>query len=176
MKTDVAVVESNGKHLEYALNTIEGLAEVQKLSSKETMHLRLLAEEVFAIVRLAVRDFSARFWAEGEGKEYRLILESDVFTTDKEKSDLLSLASTGENEADLGIGQRLARMFRIGACGQVEDGYSWSLNNFKKELEESSDPSTALEHMEKSVIANLASNVRVSVSNGKIRLIVDKVF
>ncbi len=174
MITDVTMLDSNGSHTELALDTIEGLADVQKLSHKDTMHLRLLAEEVLAMVRLAVTDYTARFWAEGEGKEYRLILEADVVLNEAEKNTFLSLASTGENEADIGIGQRIARMFRVGAHGKGEEGYSWSFNNYKKELLESGIKGIALENLEKSVIANLATNVRVSIKEKKVRMTIDK--
>ncbi len=176
MKTDVTTLDSKGTHMQLALDTVEGLADVQKLSPKETLHLRLLAEEVLAMVRMVVTDFTANFWAEGEGKSYRLVLEADVLAKGSEKQTLLSLSSTGENEANLGIGQRIARMFRAGAHTQGEDGYSWSLNNFKKDLASATDSKLAQEHLEKSVIANLATNVRVSIDEGKVKMIVDKEF
>ena len=176
MRTDITMLDSSGTHMQMALDTVEGLADVQKLSPKETLHLRLLAEEVLAMVRMVVTDFTARFWAEGEGKKYKIVLEADVLAKGSEKQVLLSLSSTGENEANLGIGQRIARMFRVGVHSQDEDGYSWSLNNFKKDLQNAPDSKLAQEHLEKSVIANLATNVRVSIDEGKVKMIVDKDF
>ena len=176
MRTDVTTLDSNGANMQTALDTVEGLATIQKLSPRESMHLRLLAEEVLAMVRMVVTDFTARFWAEGEGKKYKIILEADVRAKASEKQALLSLSSTGENEANLGIGQRIARMFRVGVHSQDEDGYSWSLNNFKKDLKSAPDSWLAQEHLEKSVIANLATNVRVSIDEGKVKMIVEKDF
>ena len=176
MKTDVTKLDSKGLHMQMALDTVEGLAHAQNLSAKEAMHLRLLAEEVLAMVRMVVTDFTANFWAEGEGKHYKIILEADVLAKGSEKQSLLSLSSTGENEANLGIGQRIARMFRVGVHAQGEDGYSWSLNNFKKDLAAANDSVLAQQHLEKSVIANLASNVRVSIDEGKVKMIVEKDF
>ena len=66
--------------------------------------------------------------------------------------------------------------FSGGAATNVVLGKARMRFKYKKELEESPDPGIALEHMEKSVIANLATNVRVSVKEGKIVLIVDKSF
>ncbi len=54
MRTDITMLDSNGTHMQLALDTVEGLADVQKLSPKETLHLRLLAEEVLAMVRMVV--------------------------------------------------------------------------------------------------------------------------
>ena len=67
-------------------------------------------------------------------------------------------------------------MFRVGVHSQDEAGYSWSLNNFKKDLQNAPDSKLAQEHLEKSVIANLATNVRVSIDEGKVKMIVEKDF
>ncbi len=176
MKTNVVVLDSNGTNMQLALDQVEGLADGQALSRNNTLHLRLLADEVLAVVRLVVTDFNAKFWTEGEGNKYKIILEADVDTNVSEKSTLLSLSTTGKNEADLGLGQKIARIFRRGVGGKAEEGYSWSLDSYKKEIKENPDPSVALDNMEKSVIANLASDVRVRIKNGKVRMVVEKVF
>ena len=116
MKTDIVILEPDCNELSYALNLIEGLADSQGLARKDALHLRLLAEEVLSMVRLMVTDFNAKFWAEGEGKHFKLILEADVNSSVSETSSLLSLSSTGKNEADLGLGQKIARIFRKTRC------------------------------------------------------------
>ena len=176
MKTDVVTLDSKGTNMQTALNHVEGLGNVLVLSNKESLHLRLLAEEVLSMVRLVVTDFTAKFWAEGEGKRFKIILEANVDANVAETSTLLSLSSTEKNEADLGLGQKIARIFRVGVGGKAEEGYSWSLSNYKKEIQENPDPSVTLENMEKSVIANLASDVRVSIKDGKVLMVVEKDF
>ena len=74
MRTDVTTLDSNGANMQTALDTVEGLATIQKLSPRESLHLRLLAEEVLAMVRMVVDDFTARFWA---------IVSSGAFTCAK---------------------------------------------------------------------------------------------
>ena len=176
MRTDIITLGPKGANVQIALSHIEGLGRIQGLSHKDALHLRLLTEEVLSIVSIAVTDFTAKLWAESEGKIFKIVLEANVDTSVDATGKLLSLSSTGKNEANQGLGQKIASIFRIGVGGKTEDDYSWSLNSYKKEIQKHPDPSVKIENMEKSIIANLASDVRVSIKNGKALMIVEKKF
>ena len=94
MRTDITTIDSNGNGVQLALNRTEGLADVHMLTKKDRLHLRLLAEETFSMVTAIVGDFSAKYWAEGEEGEYRIILQADADITEEEQSPVTETAVT----------------------------------------------------------------------------------
>ena len=78
MKTDVITLDNKGDYLQVALDRIEGLAKAAPLSGKDSLYLRLMAEELFGIVRADAGDFTAKFWAENNDNDFRVVLEADA--------------------------------------------------------------------------------------------------
>ena len=112
MRTDITTIDSNGNGVQLALNRTEGLADVHMLTKKDRLHLRLLAEEIFSMVTAIVGDFSAKYWAEGEEGEYRIILQADADITEEEEEQLLSISTSGENTASRGIMARIWKHYK----------------------------------------------------------------
>lgn len=121
MRTDITTIDSSGSGIQLALNRIEGLADVEQLSKKDRLHLRLLAEETFGMVTAIVGNFSAKFWAEGENRNFRIILQADADVDETEKAQLLSVSSTGMNIAGRGVMEKIWNLYRmfIGSGGQA---------------------------------------------------------
>ena len=72
-------------------------------------------------------------------------------------------------------------MFNYAGAGIIDAGlseamYSWSMQKYKSEVENQNEDSEILDELEKSIIANIADEVQVGVSNQKVELIVQKKF
>ncbi|MBQ7195952.1 MAG: hypothetical protein IJS40_00915 [Synergistaceae bacterium] len=99
--------------------------------------------------------------------------------------DLIEAGLSGMEEsyklqADYGVG-----MFNYGALGILDTGmsetlYAWSMQKYKNELEsrdnENEDEAEARDELEKSIIANIADDVRVGVRKNSFELIIEKNF
>lgn len=193
MKTDTISTYSKGDFLQISLDRIEGLANTQNLSQKDALYLRLLAEELFEIVKGSTGDFSAKFWAENVGNDYVIVLEADaVDLTEDAKKELISISSTGENSNVFGVMDRIRSLFGILAVGvdsstlpgvtsfgygynNTGEDLSWSLKKYKKAVTENNlDP--AIEEISKSVVANVADDIVVGVKDKKVKIEIYKSF
>ena len=208
MRTDITTIDSNGNGVQLALNRTEGLADVHMLTKKDRLHLRLLAEEIFSMVTAIVGDFSAKYWAEGEEGEYRIILQADADITEEEEKKLLSVSSSGENTAGKGIMAKIWELYSAalkknrkaavmeaargmtyseaellyGKLGTIrfdgEDGeeYAWSLKQYKsnvaKLMKEDDSVKGEWDELEKSIVANIASDVQVGVTEDHVKMVI----
>ena len=64
MKTDVILVSNDGNQMEAALNQTGKVAAYKKLSSRNELQLRLLAEEMMGMMRSITGKADGRFWIE----------------------------------------------------------------------------------------------------------------
>ena len=208
MRTDITTIDSNGNGVQLALNRTEGLADVHMLTKKDRLHLRLLAEETFSMVTAIVGDFSAKYWAEGEEGEYRIILQADADITEDEEKQLLSISSSGENTAGKGIMAKIWELYSAalkknrkaavmeaargmtyseaellyGKLGTIrfdgEDGeeYAWSLKQYKSNVEKLMKEDNSVkgdwDELEKSIVANIASDVQVGVTEDYVKMVI----
>ena len=75
MKTDVIAVSSSGNQIGKALEQVEKMAAYKGLSRKDTLHLRLLTEEMMGMMRSITGEKDGYFWIEDEAGEYQLHLQ-----------------------------------------------------------------------------------------------------
>ena len=104
------IVTSRGEGMQEALAATEKLGLDCGLGSKENLRLRLLAEELFGMVRSIVGELEARYWIEHKEKSFNLHLSSEVELTQEMRKALISVSSQGENAAARGFMGKLRDM------------------------------------------------------------------
>ena len=187
MKTDVITVSSKGARMESALAQVDKMAAYKDLTGKNALHLRLLAEEMMGMMRSITGETEGKFWIEDEEDVYQLHLQV-VTRMDSEKRDqLLSASTTGKNESARGLMGRLRDFFDRGADediaaftsplllpGMYEHtttptlDWEWSMVRYEDELavrvrEDDGEARKAWDELEKSVVARVADDVKVSI-------------
>ena len=204
MITDRIKISNDGTGMNAALNITDNFAISLALTKKESFHLRLLAEEMFNLVRSITGGFEAYFWIEEENRVCKLRLDAPKIELNYEKRrELLSVSTQGENIASLGIMEKIrniveaslynisegyniqaqygAGMFSYGAVGindtAMSDAiFAWSMQKYKSEIETRPDESEAQDELEKSIIANIADDVRVGVRKDSLEIVIVKKF
>ena len=198
MKTDVITVSNRGNQMEAALQQTEKVAAYKGLSEKSTLHLRLLTEEMMGLMRSITGATEFLFWIEDEDGEYQLHLQARKFLTGEEKEQLLSVSSTGKNESAKGLMGRLRDFFDWGSDGDllsfssplllpdmIEQSttpmldWEWSMRRYETMLStklEQNDPAVreAWDELEKSVVKNVADDVKVYIRGGNVELVILK--
>ncbi len=197
-------ISGNGEGMNEALDLTEKTAEKLGLTSRETLRLRLLAEEMLGMLRTIAGDISAAFSLEHEEKKCTLSLVAKSELDYQKRRDLLSASTTGKNTARLGIMDKIRGIFEAGLYGmeegfaiQAKSGvgmfgygmldatdagmadavYAWSMQKYRKELEAGRDEEPdAWDELEKSIIANIADEVSVGVRRDGVQLVVHKDF
>ena len=203
MESEQIKVKSDGTGREQALAETERTAAHLNFGKKEALRLRLLAEETLGMVQAITGDFEALFWLETlRGKTVELHLRAVAGMDYDKKQELIAASSSGKNEASRGFMGMVRDLFErgmhsfeevnrmqlryggaplaVGTLGAYNmDGmavvpYTWSLEQFRENLEaerrESEAAEEARDELEKSIVASIADDVRVFVEGNRVEL------
>ena len=198
MKSDVITVSSKGSRMETALNQAEKVAVYKELTGKNALQLRLLTEEMMGMMRSITGETEGQFWIEDEDGEYRLHLLVNTRMTSDKREQLLSAATSGKNESAKGLMGRLRDFFDRGADGDFSSSplllpemdmgstmptldWEWSMVRYESELiarmgRDDAAAKEAWDELEKSVVAQVADDVKVSIRGGAVEMIITKKF
>ena len=139
------------------------------------------------------------FWIEHEGKSFALHLDTELALNKQTRKQLLSVSSTGKNEAAKGFMGKLRDMIAanmlpkdsapsvislglIGLGGLDDYGvenYDWSMQKYKEEIARIEQGETARkewDELEKSIVANIADDVRIHIVGSSVKLTITKSF
>ncbi len=189
MKTDIIAVSSEGNNIEAALELIDRLIDYKKLSPKNAVSLRLLAEEMMAMMRAIAGNVNGEFWVEDRDQVYELHLLVRSLVSDDTRKKLLSASTSGKNEAGRGLMGKIRSFFEVsGGVPMLTAGFSggspksfescsWSMDDYRDQLRqyrESKDRNEAWDELEKSVVGRVADNVKVSIRGKTVEMTVIK--
>lgn len=205
MKTNVIIINSNGEGFEEALRETEKAAAYNELTKKETLRLRLLAEEMTGMFRTIIPATAASYWVESEGKSYSLHLACKTRMNADLREELLETSTSGKNAAakgfmgklrdlfmqmgeydDYGVPPRILYGFPDMDCDSYEmpsaamlNGmmYNWSLQEYRSALEErKEEEAEQWDELEKSITAKLADEIKIFINGDKVEMEIDKAF
>ena len=191
MKTDVITISSEGNNMEAALAQIDKISAYKSLSPKDTMTLRLLTEEVLAMMRAIAGNVNGEFWLEDRDGLYELHLLVRTLVDDKIRGQLLAASSSGKNEATRGFMGKIRSffepasgvpMFSAGLAGgapQMYESYTWSMEDYRDQLRQQREldqrnSQEAWDELERSVVAKVADDVKVSIRGRNVEMIITK--
>ncbi len=146
------------------------------LKEKEALRLRLLSEEVLRLAKSIIGHGIMDFWLEGNSRVTRIHLLSDNHMDKEKQQELISVSSTGTNSSEEGFFGILKSMFSM----QGLEENTWSLKEYQAKIMEkrASDKYSqeAWDDLERSLVANLADNIEVSVNKNEVSMVVTKDF
>lgn len=183
MKSDVIKVSGEGSQLEEALRTAAKVAVYNDLSVKNSLHLRLLTEEMMGMMRSITGESEGEFWIENEGPVHRLHLRVAAPSDLQRREQLVAASSSGKNEAYRGLMGKLRSFFEFYDTSSLYSFYNpftlegsaplngsmvWSMMEYRTLLEanranQSEGAEEAWDELEKSVVSHVADDVKVSV-------------
>ena len=196
MKTERISINNRELGMTVALSMTEKLGAEQGLERKQILHLRLLAEELFSMLRSLTGEVDAEYWLEYEGKRFDIHMKSDVVLTDELRQQFLSASTSGENAAAKGVMGKLRVMiaealvtrpsvpaFSLGLVSAASptaqvagaNAYQWSMEKYKAEVKKQKDEES-WDELEKSIVANIADEVSVRIIGANVEIIVTKAF
>ena len=200
MKTDVIVVSSKGTQMEAALTQVDKVADYKGLAPKDALHLRLLAEEMMAMMRSITGETQGKFWIEDADGTYELHLQEATRMTSVKREKLLSTATSGKNESARTFMGKLRDFFERGAdediaahtspllipgmyehSSTLTPDWEWSMTQYERALssavnQKDESAMKAWDELEKSVVAHVADDVKVSIRNQQVEMIIIKKF
>ena len=195
MKTDVIVVSSKGRQIETALQEAEKVSEYKKLSPKSALHLRLLVEEMMGMMRSITGEATGEFWIEDEKQVYQLHLRVETRMNMEKRENLLAASTSGKNESAKGLMGKLRDFFDRGMddeaigplmmAGMYDDpmtstmDWAWAMSRYEEAISaalerQDEQAAKAWDELEKSVVARVADEVKVSIRGNIAEMIIIK--
>lgn len=189
MKSDVIHVTNEGEGVAEAIKQAEAVAAFKSLSKKDSIHLNLLTEEMMGMMQALTDKREADFWIESENRSFMLHLGTETAMNAEMREKLLSASTSGTNAAAKGVMGKIRDIFnRIiePADANIPSGFSagwsfsesgqvvnvWSLNTFK--INATDSDKEEWDELEKSIIANIADEIKIGISGNTVEMIVYK--
>ena len=201
MRSDIIKVLGTGSRMDSVLQEAEKVTAYKGLTGKNALHLRLLTEEMTALMRSITGEREGRFWIEDD-QEGLYSLHLDVVTrmNSVKREQLLSTATSGRNESARGLMGRIRDFFDQTADEDVARytspmllpdaaeysatptlDWEWSLNRYVRKYEEMDEAARTAQgaeadwdELEKSVVAKVADDVKVSLQGSHVALTILK--
>jgi hypothetical protein len=198
MKTDVIAVAGRKGRVEAALEQADKVIAYKEMGGKNALHLRLLTEEMMGLMRSVTGAEDGLFWIEDENGEYQLHLQVRTRLSGEDREKLLAVSTSGRNESAKGLMGRLRDFFDWGSDEDLAAysgpllmpdafehstspmlDWEWSMRRYETALNarvEKNDPGAreAWDELEKSVVMHVADDVKVSIHNGTVEMIILK--
>ena len=70
MKSDVVIVDDQGKGFSEALEAAKKTTEYEGLSKQSALHVQLITEEMLSLSRIVTGAENTSFWIETDGKKF----------------------------------------------------------------------------------------------------------
>ncbi len=146
------------------------------LGEKDSLRLRLLAEEVLRLAKSIIGQGIIEFWIEGNARVSRIYLTSKNHLEKSQQDELISVSSTGENKSEQGFLGIIKSMFMMEGIEEER----WSLRDYQEEIlrkrEEDKYSQEAWDDLERSLVANLSDDIEVSIDKKMVKMVVTKDF
>ena len=190
MKSNVIIINQSEDNLNQILIETQKVSEVSSLNNKQILRTRLIAEEFISMLKELSTDFEGKFWIENENLAFSFIAQIHI----NEAMDLqtkrrfveVSSAKKNTTKGILGkirdIVENLlypenAMYSSSFVAYQLESAVllndQWTLNKYKDAERNNAEP---WDELEKSIIANLADDVIVSVKGSSVEIVILKDF
>lgn len=195
------VVDAHGIGMQKAIDRTADFCEKCGLEKRETLRMRLLSEELFGMMRGIVGSVNGHYWLEHDedNKSFAIHLRTNVMMDREIRRQLLSLSSTGQNAAAVGFVGKIRDLVNVlilpknaGEHGTLSlppglhvekdsltSSYVWSMNRYKSDLrnnKEFSDSEEDWDELEKSIVASIADDVRISIEGTQVEIVIFKQF
>ena len=199
MKSNICTIKKGGLGLESILAEVEKVANYNELPQKETLRLRLLAEELTGMLPELVENFDGYFWLENNENKYELHTEFSVDSLSKEKKQtLIAVSASKKNAAACGFMGKIrdiAENMLLNSeelhtsnrysneyiydydVADISYSYAWTLEHYVEHQKQTSvNTKEEWDQLEKSIVAKLADDVILGVKGRKVEIVIKKDF
>lgn len=204
MKTEIISIFSSGDGRDKALELAEKTGAYCGLDTRSVLRLRLLSEELIELIRSLASTLQGDFWLETSDNNVEIHLKTTIPMDLQTRNELLAVSSSGKNSAAKGIIGKIREMIASvtlpddpntksmteQALGLLSLGYqmgsynsgsySWSMSSYIASVNNSDsdndDANEAKDELERSIVANLADEVKVNIVNSNVEVAIFKSF
>ena len=196
MKSNVCKIENGTKDLAAILKESEKVAVYNDLDHKQTLHLRLICEEIDGLLPNLIDNFAGEFWIEFENGvcKVNVSLNFDM----AKRSELVEVSTNKKNAAAVGIVGKIRASLEnifldeesVLAISAASNSYYfateyhncmsyssfWTLEQYRNEVKADKDNGEKWDELEKSVLASVADDIIVGLKGKQADIVIIKKF
>ena len=156
---------------------------------------------VFGMLKGIAGEVEAAYWLIEDKKSFELHMKADISMTDDMRKQLIAASTSGKNDAARGFMGKIRVMIAsylsttkealpyammnaaiaYPMTGMASDSsMMWSMEGYRdivtEQMKSSDDAKEAWDELEKSIIANIADDIKVKVVGSTVEIIVNKSF
>jgi hypothetical protein len=191
MKSNVINVSKDQDNLNKILIETQKTAVYGELSSKQTLRMQLIAEELIGLLKELSGNFEGVFWVEKQDLDFKFVTQIVInenmdkqtkrkfinVSTDKKNASTKSVMGKIRDVVENMLYPENAMFSSNFIAYQLETAVllddEWTLKRYKDSQKNSEE---SWDELEKSIIANLADDVTVAVKGNKVEIIITKNF
>ena len=173
MKSQIVRIDNNGNGFSDAL---EQTTKISELSPKNTLRLKLLAEEMLSLARSVTGEMQASFWVEREDGLYTLHMTTKTVMDKEKRAQLLMSATSRKNEAAKGFLGKLRDVFEQAMAAEVVHNYEEVPYELRNDLAYAHQEDPEWDGYERSILRKLADDVKIAIRGGTVEMTVAKRF
>lgn len=191
MKSNVIKISRNQDNLNQIFSETQKAAEYVGLNVKQSLRTRLIAEEFVGMLKELSQNFNGEFWIENEDLSFTFITQIHIneVMDMQTKRKFIEVSSDKKNAAAKGIMGKIRDIvenmlypenavysasfiaYQLETAVLFED--EWTLSKYKDAERNNAEP---WDELEKSIIANIADDVIVSVKGNNVEIMIKKNF
>lgn len=190
MKSNVIIINQSEDNLNQILIETQKVSEVSSLNNKQILRTRLIAEEFISMLKELSTDFEGMFWIENENLAFSYIAQIHINEAmDLQTKKRFVEVSSAKKNTTKGILGKIRDIvenllypenamysssfvaYQLESAVLLND--QWTLNKYKDAERNNAEP---WDELEKSIIANLADDVIVSVKGRNVEIVITKDF
>ena len=176
MKSDIIHIDNQGVGFEDALAQTGKVAQFRGLSEKETLRLRICAEEMLGLARSVTGEMKADFWLENEGKRFDLHMSTKTVMDKEKRYHLLSSASSRKNEAANSFLGKLRDAFEEALLSDADHSRDELPDDVVNDICYYHPEDPEWDGYEQSILRKLADEIKISIRGGTVDMTVTKIF
>ena len=176
MKSDIIHIDNQGVGFEAALVQTEKAAQFRDLDEKETMRLRICAEEMLGLARSVTGEMKAVFWLESEGRSFEMHMSTKTVMDREKRAQLLSAASSQKNEAANSFLGKLRDAFEEAMVSDVDHSRDELPDDVIKDICFFHPEDPEWDRYEQSILSRVADEIKISIRGGMVDMTVNKKF
>ena len=191
MKSTIIKISNDKDNLNKVFLETQKTAKYAELDAKQTIRTRLIAEEFIGMLKELSQDFDGEFWIENNDLSFEFIAQLLINENmDKQtKRKFIDVSTSKKNAAANSIMGKIRDVvenmlypenavysssfisYQLETAVLLND--QWTLTRYKDAQRDKEEP---WDELEKSIIANLADDVIVSVKGNKVEIVIKKDF
>lgn len=176
MKSDVIVIDNQGRGFSSAVAESRKVADYQGLNNQQSLHLQLITEEMLSMVRSVTGEVKASFWIENTGRRFRLNMTTEAVLDKEKRAELISASFSRKNAAANSFLGKLRDAFEQAMASETDHEYYELPKDLATDLAGRDIEQQDYDRYEVSVLRKLADDVRIGIVGKVVSMTVVKDF